>query len=134
MNDLITVLLAAAVLAILGLMLVRPLSAVREDRGYAAEERAWLTGGRFPSEVERVYRHPRLLLTDGDRLRELGYELARRRMVRGSWGRFPEVIWRAAVPPAKPEAPPPAEPEASAPDGIERVDAASSESGASSTA
>jgi hypothetical protein len=104
-SDLVTVLLAAAVVVILALILVRPVRAVREDRGYAAEERAWLSAGRFPAEVERVYRHPRLLLTDGDRLRELGYDLARRRMVRGTWGRFPEVIWRAAVPPAQPAAP-----------------------------
>jgi hypothetical protein len=107
-SALVTLLLAAAILAIVALILVRPVRAVREDRGYAAEERGWLTAGRFPAEVERVYRHPRLFLTDGDRLRELGYELARRRMVRGTWGRFPEVIWRAAVPPSKPEPPAPA--------------------------
>jgi len=124
-HDLVTILLAAAILAILALIMVRPVRAVREDRGYAAEERAWLTAGRFPAEVERVYRHPRLLLTDGDRLRELGYELARRRMVRGSWGRFPEVIWRAAVPPAKPEPP--------TPGGDDRSDGASPGNGASPT-
>jgi hypothetical protein len=107
-SALVTLLLAAAILAIVALILVRPVRAVREDRGYAAEERGWLTAGRFPAEVERVYRHPRLFLTDGDRLRALGYELARRRMVRGTWGRFPEVIWRAAVPPSKPEPPAPA--------------------------
>ncbi len=107
MSALVTLLLVAALLAIVALIMVRPIRAVREDRSYAAEERAWLSAGRFPAEVERVYRHPRLLLTDGDRLRDLGYELARRRMIRGSWGRFPEVIWRAAEPPAQPEAQPP---------------------------
>jgi hypothetical protein len=106
-SDLVTALLVVAILAILALIMVRPVRAIREDRAYADEERAWLAAGRFPAEVERVYRHPRLLLTDGDRLRELGYELARRRMVRGTWGRFPEVVWRAADPPAKSEAPPP---------------------------
>ena len=106
MSALPTLLLALAIIAVLALMLVRPVSAVREDRGYAAEERAWLSAGRFPAEVERVYRHPRLLLTDGERLHDLGYALARRRMVRGTWGRFPEVIWRAAAPPAQPDPPP----------------------------
>jgi hypothetical protein len=103
MNALVTVLLVVAILAVLGLIAVGPVRAVREDRGYAAEERGWLEGGRFPAEVERVYRHGRLILTDGARLRELGYELRQRRMVRSEWGRVPEVVWRAVSPPAKPE-------------------------------
>jgi hypothetical protein len=103
MNDLITALLVAAIVAILALIVVGPIRAVREDRGHALEERGWLAAGRFPAEVERVYRHPRLVLTDGTRLRELGYEVSRRRRVRGPWGRISAVDWRAARPPAKPE-------------------------------
>jgi hypothetical protein len=41
-----------------------------------------------------------LILTDGARLRELGYELGERRAVRGAWGRLQVVTWRAAGPPA----------------------------------
>ncbi|MGP8160875.1 MAG: hypothetical protein ACLQGJ_06590 [Candidatus Dormibacteria bacterium] len=100
MNAPVTVLLVVAILAVLGLIALGPVRAVREDRGYAAEERGWLEGGRFPAEVERVYRHGRLILTDGARLRELGYELKQRRMVRSEWGRVPEVVWGAVSPPA----------------------------------
>jgi hypothetical protein len=53
--------------------------------------------------VEREYRHPRLILTDGTRLRELGYELAERRTVRGAWGRLQAVTWRVASAPSKAE-------------------------------
>ena len=103
MNDLITALLVAAIVAILALIVVGPIRAVREDRGYALEEKGWLTAGRFPAQVEREYRHPRLILTDGTRLRELGYELGERRKVRGAWGRLQAVTWRAVGPPAKPD-------------------------------
>jgi hypothetical protein len=48
----------------------------------------------------REYRHSRLILTDGARLRELGYEVGERRTVRGAWGRLQAVTWRAAGPPA----------------------------------
>ena len=100
MNPLVTALLALVIVAILALIAVGPIRAVREDRGYALEEQAWLAGGRFPAEVERECRHPRLILTDGARLRELGYELGERRAVRGAWGRLQVVTWRAAGPPA----------------------------------
>lgn len=95
-----TVLLVAAALAVLALIAVPPVRAVREDRGYASEEHGWLEDGHFPAEVRREYRHSRLILTDGARLRELGYEPKQRRMVRAEWGRIPEVLWRAAGPPA----------------------------------
>jgi hypothetical protein len=44
-----------------------------------------------------------LILTDGTRLRELGYELAERRTVRGAWGRLQAVTWRVASAPSKAE-------------------------------
>ena len=103
MSSLVTALLALVIVAILALIAVGPIRAVREDRGYALEERGWLASGRFPNEVEREYRHPRLILTDGTRLRELGYELGERRKVRGAWGRLQAVTWRAVGPPAKPD-------------------------------
>ena len=103
MSVLVTGLLLAAAVAILALIVAGPIRAVREDRGYALEEQAWLASGRFPAQVEREYRHSRLILTDGTRLRELGYELAERRTVRGAWGRLQAVTWRAASAPAMPE-------------------------------
>jgi hypothetical protein len=103
MNSLVTALLAVVIVALLALIAVGPIRAVREDRGYALEEKGWLTAGRFPAQVEREYRHPRLILTDGTRLRELGYELGERRKVRGAWGRLQAVTWRAVGPPAQPE-------------------------------
>jgi hypothetical protein len=99
---LITVLLLLAIVAVLGLIAVGPIRAVREDRAYAAEERGWLAGGHFPAEIERVYRHSRVLVTDAARLNELGYGLKRRRRVRGPWGRLTAVAWRAVDPPAQP--------------------------------
>jgi hypothetical protein len=104
MSSLVTALLALVMVAILALIAVGPIRAVREDRGYALEERGWLASGRFPNEVEREYRHPRLILTDGTRLRELGYELGERRKVRGAWGRLQAVTWRAVSTPATPTA------------------------------
>jgi len=103
MSVLVTGLLLAAAVAILALIVAGPIRAVREDRGYALEEQAWLASGRFPAQVEREYRHPRLILTDGTRLRELGYELAERRTVRGAWGRLQAVTWRVASAPSKAE-------------------------------
>jgi hypothetical protein len=103
MNSLVTALLAVVIVALLALIAVGPIRAVREDRGYAIAERGWLADGRFPAQVERVYRHPRLVLTDGARLRELGYELGERRRARGAWGRVLVVVWRAVGPPAKSE-------------------------------
>jgi hypothetical protein len=103
MSLLVTALLAAAFVAILALTAVGPIRAVREDRRHAAEERGWLATGRFPAEVERLYRRPGLILTDAPRLRELGYDLGERRKVRGAWGRLQEVTWQAVGPPAKPE-------------------------------
>ena len=103
MNYLVTALLAVVIVALLALMAVGPIRAVREDRGYALEEQGWLASGRFPTEVEREYRHPRLILTDGTRLRELGYELGERRKVRGTWGRLQAGTWRAVGTPAKPD-------------------------------
>ncbi|MGA3185329.1 MAG: hypothetical protein ABSE52_12130 [Candidatus Dormibacteria bacterium] len=103
MSVLVTGLLLAAAVAILALIVAGPIRAVREDRGYALEEQAWLASGRFPAQVEREYRHSRLILTDGTRLRELGYELEERRTVRGAWGRLQAVTWRAASAPAMPE-------------------------------
>ena len=97
MNPLVTALL---VLVIVGILAAGPIRAVREDRGYALEEQAWLAGGRLPAKVEREYRHSRLILTDGARLRELGYEVGERRTVRGAWGRLQAVTWRAPGPPA----------------------------------
>jgi hypothetical protein len=104
MSALVTGLLLAAAAAILALIAAGPIRAVREDRGYALEEQAWLASGRFPARVVREYRHARLILTDATRLRELGYELAERRTVRGAWGRLQAVTWRAASAPARPEA------------------------------
>ena len=106
MNLLVTLLLAVAIVALAALIVLLPLRAVRDDRDYAAEERAWVDGGRFPAEVERTYRQPRLILTDGDRLSQLGYQLVERRRVRGTWGRLLEVRWRATGPPARPADPP----------------------------
>jgi hypothetical protein len=103
MSVLVTGLLLAAAVAILALIAAGPIRAVREDRGYALEEQAWLASGRLPAQVEREYRHPRLILTDGTRLRELGYELAERRTVRGAWGRLQAVTWRVASAPSKAE-------------------------------
>ena len=100
MSSLVTALLLAAALAIVALIAVSPIRAVREDRGYALEEQAWLAGGNLPPVVEREYRHPRLILTDGTRLRALGYELEQRRTARGDWGRVLVVVWRASGPPA----------------------------------
>ena len=102
MSSLVTALLLAAALAIVALIAVSPIRAVREDRGYALEEQAWLAGGNLPPVVEREYRHPRLILTDGTRLRELGYEMGERRTVRGAWGRLQAVTWRTAGPPGRP--------------------------------
>jgi hypothetical protein len=103
MSLLVTALPVAALVAILALIVAGPIRAVREDRHNAAEERRWVATGRFPAQVERVYRRPGLLLTDAQRLGELGYELGERRRVRGAWGRLQEVTWRAAGPPAKPD-------------------------------
>jgi hypothetical protein len=103
MSALVTALLAVVIVAILAFMAVGPIRAVREDRDYALEERGWLATGRFPAEVEREYRQPRLVLTDGTRLRELGYEVGERRTVRGVWGRLQAVTWRATRPPGKPD-------------------------------
>lgn len=103
-NALVTALLALAIGVLVALIAVGPIRAVREDRAYAAEERGWLDSGRFPVEVERLYRNSRLILTDGARLRQLGYAEAKRRRVRGPWGRILEVRWRAAGPPARREA------------------------------
>jgi hypothetical protein len=99
-NPWATALLAAACCVLAGLILLGPLLAVREDRRLAAEERGWLSQGCFPDRVERIYSSPRLLITDGPRLRELGYELVERRRARGPWGRVAVVVWRAAAPPA----------------------------------
>jgi hypothetical protein len=100
MNPLVTVLLVLVIVGILALIAAGPIRAVREDRGYALEEQAWLAGGRLPAKVEREYRHSRLILTDGTRLRALGYELGEQRTARGDWGRVLVVVWRAAGPPA----------------------------------
>jgi len=103
MSLLVTALLAAAFVAMLALTAVGPIRAVREDRRHAAEERGWLATGRFPAEVERLYRRPGLILTDAPRLRELGYDLGERRTVRGAWGRLQAITWRAASAPANSE-------------------------------
>ena len=100
MTALLTVLLAVVSLGILALIAGGPIRAVQEDRRLAAEERGWLEGGDFPARVERRYRNPRLILTDGTRLRALGYELEQRRTARGDWGRILVVVWRAAAPPS----------------------------------
>ena len=102
MNLLVTLLLAVVIVALVALIVLPPLRAVREDRDYAVEERTWLDGGKFPAEVERIYRQPRLLLTDGGRLSQLGYQLVERRRVRGPWGRLLAARWRATGPPARP--------------------------------
>jgi hypothetical protein len=96
----VTVVMACVALALLGYIVVRPLRAVREDRDLVAEERGWLKAERFPSTVERLYRHPRLLLTDGPRLRELGYAMVERRTVRMGLTRQAWVVWKAVRPPA----------------------------------
>ena len=96
----ITGLLVVVILLLGALIAVGPILAVREERRLAAEERGWLQAGRFPAQVERVYRHPRLILTDGSRLRLLGYELVERRVARGPWARVLVAVWRAAGPPA----------------------------------
>jgi hypothetical protein len=103
MSPLVTALLALAIVGILAIIVAGPIRAVREDRGYALEERGWLAAGGLPSKVEREYRHARLILTDGIRLRELGYELAERRTVRGAWGRLQAITWRAVRAPAHSE-------------------------------
>ena len=100
MTVLVTVLLAVVILTVLALIALGPIRAVREDRRLAAEERGWLEGGQLPARVERRYRNPRLILTDGTRLRALGYELEQRRTARGDWGRVLVVVWRASGPPA----------------------------------
>ncbi|MGD0448309.1 MAG: hypothetical protein ABSB36_06785 [Candidatus Dormibacteria bacterium] len=100
MNPVVTVLLVLVIVGLLALIAAGPIRAVREDRGYALEEQAWLAGGHLPAKVVREYRHSRLILTDGARLRELGYEVGERRTVRGAWGRLQAVTWRAAGPPA----------------------------------
>ena len=82
------------------LIALDPIRAVQDERFFAGEERRWLNLGSFPSEVHRVYRHPRMVQVDGWRLRHLGYEEEVRGMVRGAWGGRLEVVWRAAGPPA----------------------------------
>jgi hypothetical protein len=104
MNSLVTALLSLVIVGILALIAAGPIRAVREDRRHAAEERGWLATGRFPAEVERLYRRPGLILTDASRLRELGYDVGERRTVRGAWGRLQAVTWRAMGPPANSEA------------------------------
>jgi len=95
-----TAVLAAVLLAGLVLIAIRPIRAVRDERFFAAEERGWSESGSFPAEVHRVYRHPRMVEVDGLRLRQLGYAVEERGMVRGAWGRHLEVLWRATGPPA----------------------------------
>lgn len=104
MSVLLTVVLAGVAVALLGLIVVAPLRAVRQDRDLVAEERGWLEGGRFPGRVERLYRNPRLILTDGPRLRELGYAMVERRAVRMGLTRAAWVVWKASGPPAVTEA------------------------------
>jgi hypothetical protein len=99
-SALVTALLVLLALALLGLIVLGPFRAVREDRRLAAAERGWLESAHFPARVERRYRNPRLILTDGTRLRALGYDLEQRRTARGNWGRVLVVVWRAARPPA----------------------------------
>jgi hypothetical protein len=96
-----TAFLIVVLLAGLALMAMGPIRAVRDERLFAAEERRWSESCGFPSEVHRVYRHPRMAQVDGSRLRRLGYEEEFRGMVRGAWGRHLEVIWRAVGPPAQ---------------------------------
>jgi hypothetical protein len=95
-----TVVLTGVALALLGLIVLLPLRAVRQDRELVAEERGWMSAGRFPASVERLYRNSRLLLTDGPRLRALGYTVVERRPVRMGLGRPLWVRWRATEPPA----------------------------------
>ncbi len=102
MSAVTTALLVAVTLLLLGLIVVGPIRAVREDRRLAAEERGWLEADQFPAKVERVYRGTRSILTDGPRLRELGYEPVVHHKARGSFGRVREVVWEAASPPARP--------------------------------
>jgi hypothetical protein len=121
MTAVTTVLLVAATLLVLGLILAGPIRAVREDRRLAAEERGWLEADQFPAKVERVYRRTRSIITDGPRLRELGYEPVVHHRARGSFGRVHEVVWEAASPPARPrpggaDGGMPVPPEAPAPD------------------
>ena len=103
MSALLTVVLVLVGVAGLGLMALGPVRAVREDRRFAEEERRWQAGGSLPARVERHYRNPRLILTDGARMRALGYELEERRTARGDWGRVLVAVWRAASRP--PDAP-----------------------------
>ncbi|MGA8015662.1 MAG: hypothetical protein WCB85_07070 [Candidatus Dormiibacterota bacterium] len=102
MSAVTTALLVAVTLFLLGLIVAGPIRAVREDRRLAAEERGWLEADQFPAKVERVYRGTRSILTDGPRLRELGYEPVVHHKARGSFGRVREVVWEAASPPARP--------------------------------
>ncbi|MGO8685845.1 MAG: hypothetical protein ACLQT7_01480 [Candidatus Dormibacteria bacterium] len=99
MTAVITAVLAVVIVATVALLAVGPLRAVREDRRYAAEERRWQADGTPPDRVERQYRNPRLILTDGARMRSLGYQLEERRMARGDWGRVLVAVWRATSPP-----------------------------------
>ena len=100
-----TALLVLALLACLALMLVGPLRAVRDEQAFSAEERGWASSKRFPEEVERIYRSPRMVTVDGLRLRELGYEQVEHGLRRTSWGRRLAVRWQAVRPPARaPEA------------------------------
>ena len=101
MSALPTVLLSVLVVLLLVAILLPPLRAVRQDRSFADEERGWLAAESFPTRVQRVYRPARLVMTDGARLRELGYVRADQHMARTSWGRVLVVEWQAAAPPAR---------------------------------
>jgi hypothetical protein len=68
------------------LIALDPIRAVQDERFFDGGERRWSNLGSFPSEVHRVYRHPRMVQVDGWRLRHLGYEEEARGMVRGAWG------------------------------------------------
>ena len=103
--DGLTAVLVVVLLAGLALIALGPVRAVQDERRFAGEERRWSEAASFPSEVHRVYRHPRMVQVDGWRLRHLGYEEEARGMVRGAWGRRLEVIWRPAGPPAEPGEP-----------------------------
>jgi hypothetical protein len=98
--DGLTAVLVVVLLAGLALIALDPIRAVHDERFFAGEERRWSNLGSFPSEVHRVYQHPRMVQVDGWRLRHLGYEEEARGMVRGAWGGRLEVVWRAAGPPA----------------------------------
>lgn len=102
MTAVTTGLLVVVTLLVLGLIVVGPVRAVREDRRLAAEERGWLEADQFPAKVERVYRQTRSIITDGPRLRELGYEPVVHHKARGAFGRVHEVVWEAVSPPARP--------------------------------